>query len=108
MIFKLCFQFCQDLDIPMTASGMDEKSVLDLYKMAVPFIKIGSGDSNNLLLLETAAKLTGTPFVISTGMSDLRQVRLIYQIMKKWRKNSNNNFALLQCTSSYPTAAKGK
>lgn len=37
-----------------------------LIDLGVPFIKIGSGDANNLLLLEKAAK-TKLPIVYSTG-----------------------------------------
>lgn len=46
---------------------MDEKSLAFLEDIKVPFIKIGSGDSNNFLLIEKAAK-SGIPLVISTGM----------------------------------------
>ena len=92
----------------MTASAMDCASVDALDRLGVPFIKIGSGDSNNVLLLEKASKLVNRPLVISTGMSDLDQVKAIYAIMKKAREYSNNNFVLLQCTSSYPTKLEGK
>lgn len=47
---------------------MDEKSLHFLAKIKVPFIKIGSGDANNMHLIEEAAK-TNIPLVISTGIS---------------------------------------
>ncbi len=41
-------------------------SVDFLVNLGVPFLKVGSGDANNLLLLEKAAK-TNLPIVYSTG-----------------------------------------
>jgi sialic acid synthase SpsE len=40
------------LGIFFTASAMDEKSAVFLDSLHVPFIKIGSGDVNNLRLLK--------------------------------------------------------
>ena len=39
------------------------------------------------------------PLVVSTGMSDWKQVENIYEILK----GREGGFALLQCTSCYPT-----
>lgn len=38
-----------------------------LVNLRVPFLKIGSGDANNLILLEKAAK-KNLPIVYSTGI----------------------------------------
>ena len=38
-----------------------------LVNLGVPFLKVGSGDANNFLLLEKAAK-TNLPIVYSTGI----------------------------------------
>ena len=92
-----------DIGIPMIASAMDSASVdvvIDTFKM--PFIKIGSGDSNNPILLEKVAKRSSVNAVISTGMSDMDDVHRIYKLFKKYR--TQNNFIILHCTSSYPTA----
>ncbi len=40
------------IGIFFTASAMDEKSAIFLDSLDVPFIKIGSGDVNNLRLLK--------------------------------------------------------
>ena len=87
----------------MTASAMDPVSVdvlIDILK--VPFIKIGSGDSNNPFLLEKVAKRTDVKAVISTGMSDMDDVQRIFDTFKQHRR-TQNNFILLHCISSYPT-----
>lgn len=64
---KMCVHL-QELHIHFTASAMDERSFDFLTSLNnVPFIKIGSGDVNNLFLLEKAAK-SGLPLLISTGV----------------------------------------
>lgn len=100
--------FClEQVHIPFTASAMDPKSVDFLAQtLAVPFLKIGSGDSNNFLLLEKVARMVDVKAVISTGMADFAQVNQIYEQFKDFR-GDRNNFVLLQCTSSYPTAPEG-
>ncbi len=42
-----------------------------------------------------------TPLIISTGMSSLSGVRRIHDLMRV--RFARTNFALLQCTSAYPT-----
>ena len=69
-----------------------------LFRMKVPAIKIGSGECNNYPLLEHIAKY-GKPIIMSTGMNDLASVRTAVKIFKKHK----TPFALLQCTSMYPT-----
>ncbi|XP_030752596.1 sialic acid synthase [Sitophilus oryzae] len=90
--------YAQEINILLTASAMDPESLNFLKEITVPFIKIGSGDSNNLLLIEQAA-LTGIPLVISTGMINFDTVKRIYDLVSKY----HNNFALLHCVSAYPT-----
>ncbi|KAJ8953353.1 hypothetical protein NQ314_007362 [Rhamnusium bicolor] len=90
-------KYADDLGIFFTASAMDAKSLDLLIECKVPFIKIGSGDSNNSLLIEKAAK-TGIPLIISTGMLELDAVKTIYNLVSKYHKK----FVLLHCVSAYP------
>ena len=100
--YKVLSTFAKDAGIPLTASAMDPVSFDVLVDVLnVPFVKIGSGDSNNPLLLEKVAKRTNINAVISTGMSDMEDVQRIYQVFSRHR--SRKNFVLLHCTSSYPT-----
>jgi len=64
----------------------------------VPFVKIGSGESGNVMLLEKAAKAC-VPLVISTGMQTLADIRITFETVSRY----HNNFALLHCVSAYPT-----
>ncbi|KAF6211766.1 hypothetical protein GE061_012281 [Apolygus lucorum] len=88
-------------NIMFTASAMDPVSLEFLITLKVPFIKIGSGDSDNLLLIEEAAR-SGVPLVISTGMQDLEGVKRVRSVVETHHKN----FSLLHCVSAYPTPVK--
>jgi N-acetylneuraminate synthase len=69
-----------------------------LDAMGVPAFKIGSGECNNIPLLEhIAAK--GKPMILSTGMNDLASVRKSVDAIRK----HGVPLALMHCTSMYPT-----
>ncbi len=69
-----------------------------LFAMEVPAIKIGSGECNNYPLIEHIAHY-GKPVIMSTGMNNLESVRPAVEIFQK----HGTPFALLHCTSMYPT-----
>lgn len=91
--------YANELDIVFTASAMDEQSLVELYELGVPVMKIGSGDANNVRLIETAAR-NPIPLIISTGMQDEGSVRRIVSIMQA---NQKRNVCLMHCVSAYPT-----
>ena len=68
-----------------------------LNEMGVPAFKIGSGECNNLPLLDHIAKF-GKPMILSTGMNDLASVKRSVSVME-----GRVPYALLHCTSMYPT-----
>ncbi|KAG8231235.1 hypothetical protein J437_LFUL005909 [Ladona fulva] len=92
--------FAHSINIPFTASPMDEVSLELLNSMDVPFIKIGSGDANNFPLLRKAAE-TGRPIVLSTGMQSMSSIRNAVSAITEVQRRPR--LCLLQCTSSYPT-----
>lgn len=65
--FRELQAFANQVGILFTASAMDTESLKFLIRLNVPFVKIGSGDANNLLLIEEAARAQ-IPLIISTGM----------------------------------------
>ena len=65
------------------------------------FFKIGSGECNNLPLIEKVAKFK-KPMIISTGMNDFKSVSETYKFAKKL----NKEIILMHCVSIYPTPAK--
>ena len=69
-----------------------------LSEVGVPVFKIGSGELTNLPLQEHIAK-KGKPMIISTGMSTPEEIELTVSRVKAL----NPSFALMHCTSTYPT-----
>lgn len=88
-----------------TASAMDKVSASFLESIQVPFLKVGSGDANNTLMLKALAERKQLNLVVSTGMSSMESVRHIYNIIKEVREDEMK-LALLQCTSAYPTSSE--
>ncbi|CAB3239853.1 unnamed protein product [Arctia plantaginis] len=95
--YRELFKYAHEVGILCTASAMDMVSFDFLVNMKVPFVKIGSGDSNNLLFLKYAAS-KNIPLIISTGMVDKTAVKTIYDIVSAQHKR----FCLLHCISAYP------
>ena len=83
--------------IAFTASAMDSVSAAFLHQLDVPFIKVGSGDANNLPLMREIAE-RGRPMVVSTGMCGMGWVRTLHSSLSRLAAP----LVLLQCTSSYP------
>tara|TARA_B100000575_G_scaffold261983_1_gene236113 strand:+ start:117 stop:743 length:627 start_codon:yes stop_codon:yes gene_type:complete len=69
-----------------------------LNDMNVCGFKIGSGECNNYPLIEHISRM-GKPIILSTGMNNIKSIRPAVKIMK----DNKVQFALLQCTSIYPT-----
>ena len=71
-------------------------SFVDFLNRYVTFFKVASGDLNYFPLLEKISKYK-KPVILSTGMSNFKEIREAVKILKK------NQVALLHCISAYPT-----
>lgn len=69
-----------------------------LNALGVDWFKIGSGECNNYPLIKHIAKF-GKPIILSTGMNDVNSIQPSVDILRK----HNLPYALLHCTSMYPT-----
>ncbi len=69
-----------------------------LHDLDVPAYKIGSGECNNLPLIDHIAAF-GRPVILSTGMNDLASVGASVEVLR----DHGVPYALLHCTSLYPT-----
>lgn len=69
-----------------------------LDELGISVFKTGSGELTNLPLLEHIAQ-KGKPMIISTGMSSSEEIELTVGRVKA----INPHFALMHCTSTYPT-----
>ena len=56
-------------------------SVDFLNELGVPFIKIGSGDVTNVIVMEKVAAVTQRPLVVSTGMTEMEDVKEVYNLV---------------------------
>lgn len=73
-------------------------AALRLERLGVGAYKIGSGECNNYPLVRLIASF-GKPVILSTGMNDLDSIEPAVAILR----GAQVPFALLQCTSIYPT-----
>jgi N-acetylneuraminate synthase len=88
---------CADKGVIYLSTPFSREAADRLNAMGVPAFKIGSGECNNLPLLEHIAKF-GKPVILSTGMNDLASVKRSAAIFE-----GRVPYALLHCTSMYPT-----
>ena len=100
--FKKIYEYCKKLNIGFLSSGFSPRdfAILDQYKM--DYLKIPSGEITNILLLEYVANNSSySKIILSTGMSNLREIDEAINILKK-NGVSENSITLLHCTSEYP------
>jgi len=97
--YSVLMTHANDLQVDFIASGWDEESIDFLDELGIPFFKMASADLTNLpLLIHTAKK--DKPMILSTGMADMEMVQTAVDAVSK----INNQIALLQCTSTYPSS----
>lgn len=81
------------LSTPFSRAAADR-----LEKFGISAYKIGSGEMNNLPLIEHIAKF-GKPMIVATGMNDIKAVRATVEVLDR----HNVEYALLHTTNLYPT-----
>ncbi|SHG06856.1 N-acetylneuraminate synthase [Flavobacterium segetis] len=91
-------QYCDKLGLDFICSPFSNLAVDWLEEMGVLQYKLGSGEINNLLILEKIAQ-TGKPVMLSSGMSSYTELDETVAFLK----NKNIEFSILQCTTAYPT-----
>ncbi len=97
--YHTLFAHAKEQNVDFIASGWDEESIDFLDELGVPFFKMASADLTNLpLLVHTAGK--GKPMILSTGMADMEMVQTAFDAVSPL----NSEIAILQCTSTYPSA----
>ncbi len=89
---------CDKVGLDFICSPFSNLAVDWLEEIGVKYYKIGSGEVNNLLLLEKIAK-TKKPVIISSGMSSFSELDQTVNFLKERKVD----FSILQCTTSYPT-----
>jgi len=98
--YKL-FNYVKKRKMIFLSTPFSRKAVDRLIKFGVSAFKIGSGEMNNLPLIDYIAKLK-KPMIISTGMHSITNVRKLVNFLSK----KKSKFALMHTTNLYPTPDK--
>jgi sialic acid synthase SpsE len=91
-------EYCAKRNILYLSTPFSREAADRLNDMGVPAFKIGSGECNNIPLLDHIARY-GKPMILSTGMNDLASVQSSVEAIRA----HDTPLALLHCTSMYPT-----
>ena len=84
------------------STPFDETAVDFLEDLNVPAYKIASFENTHIPLIKKVAS-TGKLMIISSGMASISELGELVQTI---RDAGCNNFALLKCTSTYPSSPK--
>jgi sialic acid synthase SpsE len=90
--------YTRERGITWLSTPFSREAADHLHDLDVPAYKIGSGECNNLPLIDHIAAF-GRPLILSTGMNDLDSVRASVEVIR----DHGVPYALLHCTSLYPT-----
>tara|TARA_R110000823_G_C15952304_1_gene502106 strand:+ start:8477 stop:9511 length:1035 start_codon:yes stop_codon:yes gene_type:complete len=88
----------EDLGMIYMSTPFSRAAANQLEEMGVVAYKIGSGECNNYPLIEHIASF-GKPVILSTGMNDISTITPAVKILEE----NDIPYALLHCTSMYPT-----
>ncbi len=101
---KKIINYCKKIKIEFMSSPFDLESIKLLHKLGVKKFKIPSGEINNIPYLEEIGKLN-KEIIISTGMSDLLEIKRALNILLKFG-TKKSKITVLHCTTDYPTRFK--
>jgi len=92
-----CAAEARGLGLAFGVTPFDPLSLEEILVLEPDFVKIGSGDADNFLLVE-AARVSGRPVLVSTGMCRQADVARL----GGWFGGARERLALLHCVSAYP------
>lgn len=94
---KELFDYSKENGILFFSTPFSREGADRLNNLGVELFKIGSGECNNLPLLEHVAKFN-KPIILSTGMNNIESIKISVETILK----ENSNLSILHCTSIYP------
>lgn len=97
--YQQIIQECERQDILFLSTPYNEEDADFLNGLGVSAFKIASGQIVEHAFLEYVAKFN-KPLILSTGMADLAEV---YEAVQVIREAGNDQLAVLQCTTNYPS-----
>ena len=99
--FKKLKEYAESMSIDFMSTPFDIESLEFLVSIGVKKLKISSGEITNKPLLQKVASKK-LPTILSTGMSDLKDVNNAVNILKKNGLNLNK-LTILHCNTDYPS-----
>ncbi|MDC0043755.1 pseudaminic acid synthase [Candidatus Pelagibacter sp.] len=96
---KDLFDYAKKKNIKCFSTPFDEKAVDLLETLSCPIYKLASFEINHFPLIKRISE-TKKPIIISTGMSQLRDID---QAVNFAKKNGCKKIILLYCVSNYPS-----
>lgn len=93
-------ELAHSLGLAFISTPFDLESARFLLPI-VDAIKIASGDNNFYPLIDVVAQ-SRKPLIISSGVSDLAQVKTTFEFVKSCRHGRELDLSFLHCVSSYP------
>ena len=98
--FRQIAQYCKSKNVPFISTPFCHETVELLAELDVPAFKVASSDITYLELIGRIAEYC-KPVILSTGMSDFREIdNAVETILRK----NNNQIIILHCISKYPPA----
>jgi N,N'-diacetyllegionaminate synthase len=90
-------QHCESAGVEFMSTPSCVAAVEMLERLGVQRYKVGSGDTDNHLLLGSICR-TGKPMILSTGLSTLEQIDEAVGFISEFGRE----LVVMQCTSEYP------
>jgi N-acetylneuraminate synthase/N,N'-diacetyllegionaminate synthase len=97
-------KYANECGIKFLSTGFDEESIDFLDSLNIDLFKIPSGEITNKPYLKHIAK-KGKPIVISTGMSNMQEIKDAVEVIQN-HQFAQNNITILHCNTEYPTPMK--
>ncbi|MAT49228.1 MAG: polyhydroxyalkanoate biosynthesis repressor PhaR [Euryarchaeota archaeon] len=94
---KELFEYSKEKGILFFSTPFSREGADRLNELGVELFKIGSGECNNIPLLDHVAKFN-KPMILSTGMNDIESIKTSVETIL----NHGTPLAVLHCTSIYP------
>ena len=92
--------YCNKKEIKFLSTAFDLDSI-NILKGKLDFYKIPSGEITNYPYIVKVSKL-GLPIVMSTGMANMNEVKMAFNILIENGVNLND-ITILHCNTEYPT-----
>ncbi len=93
-------KYCEEKKIEFLSTGFDLKSLEFLNNLQLKRFKIPSGEITNLPYLRVVGKFK-KPIILSTGMSNIKEIR--EALIELYKSGADKkNITILHCTTEYP------